>query len=64
MNQNILIYGSFQKKRFSLYYCFDDSDDSHAGYMERPFFYVVAFNIQVPEYFCSAMNFVEPFYYP
>ena len=52
------------KKRFSSYYCFDDNDDSHEGKTERPFFCLVSFYIQVPEYFCPAFNFVELFFLP
>ena len=51
------------KKRFSSYYCFDDNDDSHEGKTERPFFCLVTFYIQVPEYFCPAINFVELFFH-
>ena len=47
------------KKRFSLYYCFDDNGDSHEGKTESPFFCLVTFYIEIPEYFCWAINFVE-----
>ena len=32
------------------------------GKTERPFFYLVTFYIQVPEYLWSAINFVEFFF--
>lgn len=40
------------KKRFSLYYCFDDNGDSHEDKTESPFFCLVTFYIEIPEYFC------------